>query len=311
MAIQRRNAACSIYIKGALTGDELFEKHGARHLAQYESQLRLMREAVENGEVPDGTDQSVRPYVEQLKRHLGIDDIAEHDDFLLRFALIVPGRMRGIRPPLVVLTPERGGFSHQRLEQAATQFTRLRMALHLGRRFDGNLSSDTYTALRELADRIEGLAEIDGGWVEIHENLSSIEADRLAQHAIACLDAPLKDEQELGIEVLNCLANFRHDGLKGRTADLLRRGIFWPASLYRDAPDNIAAALVQQIAKADGMKLNHLLLALAWTRGEPARRMFLEWRIQPPAWTASLHVPPEDYLPNAGWALDSNGGGEK
>jgi Domain of unknown function (DUF1963) len=36
--------------------------------------------------------------------------------------------------------------------------------------------------------------------------------------------------------------------------------------------------------------------------------MFHEWRIQPPAWTASLHVPPEDYPPNAGWALDSNGG---
>src|SRR6266516_5246627 len=135
-----------------MTANELFLKHAADHLAQYKGNLRLLCEAVESGVVPDAADQSMHPYVEQLKRHLADAGASEDDDFLLRFALIVPGRMRGIHPPVAVFSPDRGGFSPRRLQEAAGQITRLREALHLGRRFLGNLSSDTLTAFRKLTE---------------------------------------------------------------------------------------------------------------------------------------------------------------
>jgi hypothetical protein len=53
--------------------------------------------------------------------------------------------------------------------------------------------------------------------------------------------------------------------------------------------------------------LNHLLLALAWTRGEVAEKTFSEWQTVPPEWASQLHVPPEGYLHNAGWALNKEG----
>lgn len=47
-----------------------------------------------------------------------------------------------------------------------------------------------------------------------------------------------------------------------------------PSSLYRNCPDPIAAALAGKIKEAQGLRLNHLLLAFAWSRGEPARDAF-------------------------------------
>ncbi|NOS68863.1 MAG: hypothetical protein HOP33_02935 [Verrucomicrobia bacterium] len=237
---------------------------------------------------------------------MGISGESEEDGFLLRFGLVVPGRIRGIRPPVAVLTPERGGFSQQRLEQAAAQVNRLRIALQLGRHFFGGLSTDTLTAFREISAYVQAATSSDDAWVEIHASLPDTEARALAGRAIGCLDAP-DEPQQLGIDILGCLANYRQHGLGDRIADLLQRDVFWPSSLYRDARDEIAAALVQRIDEANGLQLNHLLLALAWTRGEPARRAFVEWRNDPPHWASRLHVPAEDYLHHAGWTLDANG----
>src|SRR6266516_7989997 len=109
-----------------MTANELFLKHALERLAQYKGNLRLLCEAVERGDLPEVADQSIRPYVEQLKRHLADARASEADDFLLRFALIVPGLMRGIRPPAAVLSLDRGGLSPRRLQEAAGQTTRLR-----------------------------------------------------------------------------------------------------------------------------------------------------------------------------------------
>jgi hypothetical protein len=62
--------------------------------------------------------------------------------------------------------------------------------------------------------------------------------------------------------------------------------------------------LVKQICDADGLQLNHLLLALAWTRGEVAHDAFLKWSTMRPVWTSRLNVPAEEYAHSAGWALD-------
>ena len=119
-----------------MNANELFLKHAAKHLGQYQGNLRWFCKAVENGHVPSADDETIRPHVQSLKRYMGIATTLEEDEFLLRFGLIVPALMRGVRPPGSVLNPDRGGFSDKRLEQAAGQVSRFE-ALRFGRRYLG------------------------------------------------------------------------------------------------------------------------------------------------------------------------------
>src|SRR5690348_4536019 len=104
-----------------MTANELFLAHGAQCLQQYRGNLHWFCKAVDEGHVPPADDETIRPHVRLLKRHMGLGAAvtSEDDEFLLRFGLIVPGLIRGIDPPVSVLNPERGGFSDKRLEQAA------------------------------------------------------------------------------------------------------------------------------------------------------------------------------------------------
>ena len=292
-----------------MTANELFLVHGAQFLRQYQGNLRWFCRAVDEGHVPPADDETIRPHVQLLKRHMGLAAASEDDEFLLRFGLIVPGLMRGIVPPVSILEPERGGFSDKRLEQAAGQVRRLQEALRMARRFFGELGPGPVASLRQLSQRLTEVMGRDSAWIEMHARLPEEEFATLASRALACLDEP-GESAELGPGILGCLANFRCEGLGRQTAELLKRDFFWPSSLYRDAPDEVAEGLIQRIegSKAsDRLRLNHLLLSLAWTRGETARSAFLHWRNSPPAWAGALHVPPEEYLPHAGWALDSKG----
>lgn len=289
-----------------MTANELFLRHATKSLGQYQGNLRWFCEAVEGGHVPSANDDLILPHVQRLKQHMGVRTASDEDEFLLRFGLIVPGLARGIRPPVSVLNVERGGFSDKRLEQAAAQVSRLQAALRLGRRYLVGLSSSPVTALRELAERIRVVAAEDNTWVEIHARLPEVEAQALARRAFSCLDES-PEASDLGESILCCLANFRFDGLGQQICGALERRLFWPPSIYRDAPDDVAKSLVRLIEDTDGLQLNHLLLALAWTRGEVARCAFLKWRQETPEWAKELCIPPEDYSHNGGWALDANG----
>ena len=290
-----------------MNADELFALHVAAGFSQYRGNLQFVEQVLKAGEMPDAADPVVASYVEQLKRHLSRQCIRENDGFLLRFALVAPGAYRGIHPPLAVLSPERGGFSEKRLEEASRQLGRLREALGLGYHCFPDLSRETATALRELSTRASNPAVSDEKWVGWHGGLSPTEAEKLTDRAFRCLDSALENVREVGNSVLEALAALRPDGLGGTTARLLECEVFWPSSLYRGAPDAVAEMLIQQIDTADGILLNHLLLALAWTRGEVAHDAFLQWRTIPPPWTSELHVPVEDYLHGAGWALEQDG----
>ncbi len=287
-----------------MTANELFLKHAAKHLGQYQGNLRWFCEAVENGHVPAADDDTIRPHVKLLKQRMGIATASDEDEFLLRFGLIVPGLARGIRPPVAVLNSERGGFSEKRLEQAAGQATRLREAMRVGCRYFSDLSNNTVTALRELATYLATGNPSDPEWIELHANLSDVEARLLADRAFTCLDDS-SESNDLGVSILTCLANFRREGLGGQLVGVLSRKLLWPSSIYRDAPDDVANRLIQQIEADDGGNRNHLLLAIAWTRGEPARRAFAKWRNTPPPWANKLNIPPENYRHDAGWTLDA------
>jgi hypothetical protein len=171
--------------KTNMTADELFLQHAAKHVASYHGILKSLRDAVEQGYVPAAGDQNVRSYVEQLKQYLVNAGTPEEDDFLLRFALLAPGLQRGIRPPMDVLKPSRGGFSQPRLLEAAGQAAHLREALRVGSHLLGDLSTDTRTASFELANRLRAADSAQGDWVEMHASLSPDEASALAALAIA------------------------------------------------------------------------------------------------------------------------------
>ena len=133
-----------------MTANELLLMHEAQCLQQYRGNLHWFCKAVDEGHVPPADDETIRPHVQLLKRHMSLAAaaaISEDDEFLLRFGLIVPGLMRGIELPVSILDPERGGFSEERLDQAAVQVRRLQEALRMARRFFGELGPGPVASL--------------------------------------------------------------------------------------------------------------------------------------------------------------------
>ncbi len=63
------------------------------------------------GWIPEGEEPGVAEHLRALGDYLAAAGVAEDDSFLLRYALTVPGMQRGIVPPILVLEPNRSGFS--------------------------------------------------------------------------------------------------------------------------------------------------------------------------------------------------------
>ncbi|MCI0739685.1 MAG: hypothetical protein L0Y72_11615 [Gemmataceae bacterium] len=234
----------------------------------------------------------------------------EDDPFLLRYGLTVPGTQRGIVPPLKVLEENRGGFSARRQREAEGEIRRLQEALAIGRFFFSHLDGDSQQAILELTALCNRLPRAcDAELLLEFRQLSEVQAEQLADDAMRCVDAEDKPLVDVGTQILQRLACFRDAGLTEATCDaLIARSIFWPSSLYRDASDSVASRLVELIDKVpDELALNHLLLALAWTRSEAAPQAFRTWSQHVPRWADSLHVPVQEYSPSAGWCLDEAG----
>src|ERR1041385_7948325 len=188
-----------------MTANELFLMHGAQSLNQYWGNLEWFCKAVDEGHVPPADDETIRPHILQLKRHMGLAAdtvLSEDDELLLRFGLIVPGLMRGIHPPVSILNPERGGFSDRRLEQAAAQVRRLQEALRIARRHFGELGADSFASLRQLSQRLTGMTRGDSAWIDAPVRLPESAFTSLARRALACLDES-KESAELGTGLLD------------------------------------------------------------------------------------------------------------
>jgi len=288
----------------------LLKLHAADELRSYIGNLSAVVHAVENNWVPAQTDPGVPELLDTLRRHLTEAGYPGDNDFLLRFGLTVPGCQRGIVPPLMVLEEKRGGFSARRQREAEGQISRLREALTIGRFFFLNLDGDTRQAILNLADLCNRLPRASGAELLFQfRQLGEEQAEQLAAEAMRCVDAEEKSLLDVGTQILQRLACFRDGGLSEATCDgLIARSIFWPSSLYRDASESVASRLVDRIEKGpDQLALNHLLLALVWTRSEVSLQAFRSWGQLTPRWAASLHVPPEEYMPSAGWCLDEAG----
>ncbi len=286
---------------------ELHQVHVARSLSQYLPTLEYVRRVAGEGYLKDANPGEIQQYVAQLREHMAETGAPEDDRYLLQFGILVPGLQRGIRPPQAALGPARGGFSKPRLDAAAGAVRRVREALNAGRRLVGPLNADTSAACGELIASIQTAGMEQEDWIALHASLTTEEAEALVSSAITLLNKQKSAERDVAVEILSCLANFRRSGLDQSAGLLLDRGLFWPATLYRNAPILVSLRLVALIPKAKDLDLNRLLLALAWTRGEVAKQAFLSWRRNPQPWAADLHVPVEEYTHEGGWTIDAEG----
>ncbi len=288
----------------------LLEMHAADVLRSYVGNLSAVVLALQNNWVPANRDPGVPEFLDTLRQYLTDTGHPEDDLFLLRYGLTVPGTQGGVVPPLKALEENRGGFSARRQREAEGQIRRLREALAIGRFFFSDLDGDTQQAILRLAALCDRLPRTcDAELLLEFRQLNEVQAEQLAAEAMRCVDAENEPLVDVGTQILQRLACFRDAGLTEATCDaLIARSIFWPSSLYRDAGESVASRLVELIDKGpDELALNHLLLALAWTRSEAALQAFRSWSQHVPRWAESLHVPPEEYLPSAGWCLDEAG----
>jgi hypothetical protein len=89
---------------------------------------------------------------------------------------------------------------------------------------------------------------------------------------------------------------------------LVVRRVFWPPSLYRGSGEGVADRLISLIDQSGHqLRLDHVLLSLAWTRSAAASQAFRRWTERPPLWSSHLHLAPAEYLHYAGWCLEANG----
>lgn len=291
--------------------DGLVHSHAIARLRSYRSNLSYAIHVISKQWVPDEEAPDVQVHLDTLRQHLAENGLEEADSFLLRFGLTVPGSQRGIVPPLMVLNDSRGGFSGRRQKEAAGAITRLQEALAIGSYFFPALPQDSHAAIVKL-DTICDTGTIPNSevWLDSYRNLSDQHALQLGGRAVEILDNDREAIKDVGIEILQHLACFRQSPLPEEICvKLLRRGVIWPSSLYRDSGEVVACRILSLIeASAESPSLNHLLLAFAWTRADTTTRAMLQWENQSPSWAATLYAPPADYLPTAGWCLEEGEG---
>ncbi|WP_042196620.1 hypothetical protein [Paenibacillus camerounensis] len=143
------------------------------------------------------------------------------------------------------------------------------------------------------------------GKEELYHSLSGEEAGRLEAYALELLRAEDEDGCTDILMSLVCYNNWLLSGT-GTLAELLRREVYHPGILYKDAPADIRNLLLEQL-ETDGENRNLLLLALSWIGDEVIVERFREWREQMPDWAEELHIAPEWYTHEAGWELTADG----
>lgn len=166
--------------------------------------------------------------------------------------------------------------------------------------------SERVEALKRYYDpKGDGRREVDGEG--LYRALEPAEVGELVEYALAASDAGMLEPDDI-LESLACL---RPGSLDGWHSALLDRQILYPGLLYHGAGGEVATRIVAQLegegGDLDSLRLNHLLLALAWIGDAIACDTFARWQNDPPAWAAKLFIPPHRYAKEAGWELTADG----
>lgn len=294
--------------------EELLQYHIAYALRGYQSNLSHAMWVVKNNWLPDAESSETCNHLETLKRYMANIGRPENDEFLLRLGLTAAGTQRGIVPPAMVLDSNRGGFSERRQREAEGQITRLRQALAIGKELDPSMSSDCSLAVSELASRVTTIVTpAEQQWISWYQSMPSRDAERLASRAIQLVKSKEEPVKDIGKDILQRLACFRGSPLsEACLLELINLQVLWPSSIYRDGGEVVAERLLTVLDTEFGRNhVNHLLIALGWTRAQVALSAFNRWRDSPPNWASGLHLPPENFLHDSGWSLDADGRGRE
>jgi hypothetical protein len=140
---------------------------------------------------------------------------------------------------------------------------------------------------------------------ELYEELTGPELIGLIQYVA---DSLRSGKNEAVLRIAGKLAAFTDADIAEIQEALLTIHEYYPGYIFRNATPGTARKLIDRIGAAanhhDTLKLNHILVALAWAGTEDVVRQFAHWREQPPEWRSLLYIAPERYAQCAGWELD-------
>ncbi|GEM_PF-3280106 len=137
---------------------------------------------------------------------------------------------------------------------------------------------------------------------DLYRSLSQGEVDRLLSRAA-------NDEGLIG-RMASYVAAFSLVDLTPSQLRLLDRTDYpsYPAHVFRDAAQPVVDRLFELLDRAvrggSDLLLSHVLSALAWTRSARIIEAVTQWQKAPPAWSALLHWPPQEYTKLAGYEVE-------
>jgi len=143
--------------------------------------------------------------------------------------------------------------------------------------------------------------------VELYEKLTEGEMSRLIRHV---LDHIGSSDNEAALEIAKELAAFTDADLGRIQRAFLNIRKYYPGYIFRGASPDTASELINRLDPVTEhhvrVKLNHILMALAWAGTNDVLSKFAEWREQPPQWGSLLYISPEGYAHCAGWELEAS-----
>ena len=146
-----------------------------------------------------------------------------------------------------------------------------------------------------------------GSIEQIYQSLSEFDEARLVEISIREAEKGNLDFIEYACLEL---AAFRRPNYSKLHKYMVKKRIYYPALIFKDASEDIVQGLLDNL-EIDNDNANHILLCLAWAGGEKVLKAFSSWQQQAPAWSSSLYIPPQDYSKDAGWQVLPNGGARK
>src|SRR5215475_13195171 len=146
-------------------------------------------------------------------------------------------------------------------------------------------------------------SEHEGKLLGMYRALAATQGQELARRAIQMID---RDDLDKAETILRNLSHLVPNSLNGLHHELMNRNFFYPHVVYLEA-DEVTTRRLLDRAEKDARNRNHLLCAAAWAGNEVVQKQFATWRVKPPVWRSSLHVSPEKYAQQAGWALTADG----
>jgi hypothetical protein len=144
---------------------------------------------------------------------------------------------------------------------------------------------------------------------QLYLQLTSEDIQRLEAYAITLSGT---DKNEQAEDIAKSLVGFRGAKIDNLLKSFIVHDTHRPALAFHGASPVIRDALIDRVNRTprtgnQTLRLNHLLLALAWIGDTGVVDLFNHWKQHSPPWSEFLYIPPERYAESAGWELSESG----